>query len=135
MRTDADEVKSILQLDYDTNRNPSLTPYMTAASLIIDRVKVCASAKSKALTETELTILETWLSAHLYQQSDPGYSSRNTGGAGGSFLGQTGMGLDSTRYGQTAKLLDYSGCLTAILEKREVSFEWMGTPPDEALKK
>ena len=49
----------------------------------------------------------------------------------------TGKSLDSTHYGQTAKLLDTSGCLAEISKEAEtggkttVGIDWLGKPPSE----
>lgn len=135
-RTDADAVKLVLLDDYgpkEDGTEPSLTPFITAASLIIDRVATCSTAKGDPHSVAELLVLETWLAAHLYGQADQPYSSRSTSGASGQFQGQTGMSLDSTKYGQTAAGMDHSGCLRAHFEKRTARMDWLGVGQDEQL--
>lgn len=52
------------------------------------------------------------LAAHLIASGrERQYSSASEGGGTVSFEGETGMGLDGTTYGQTAKLLDPTGQL------------------------
>lgn len=136
-RTDSDTVKGVLRLgsvggDYDdVVGNPSLIPYIDAATLVVDRVASCAARRSRTLSTDELLKIETWLAAHFYAMSDQTYSSKSTSGASGSFHGQTGMNLDATKYGQTAKTLDYSGCLTAIDKRAFAGFTWLGKVPSE----
>jgi hypothetical protein len=137
IRTDADAVKKVMApgRDYDTKRNPDLTPFITAASRVVDRLAAAALAAELeapyALEEADALLVETWLSAHFYKQSDKGFTSRSTEGASGSFQGQTTMGLDSTLYGQTAKSLDPTGFLPGIMDPAKASGEvggfWLGT--------
>lgn len=115
------------QGDYDGTTD--LDPFIVAASIMIDRVEACATAKEYTLSSTELEIIERWLAAHMYQMSDQGYTSKSTGGASASFMGQTGMYLEGTKYGQMALMLDTSGCLHAISKRQVATGFWLGTPP------
>ena len=136
-RTNAAAVKTLMApgRDYDTRRNPDLSPFIDTASLMVDRVAECAEEEGDSLSDAALELIERWLSAHFYQQSDQGYSSKSTGGASGSFHGQTGMRLEGTKYGQTALDLDHSGCLQAITgeSRAEASLDWLGKPPSEQI--
>lgn len=115
-RTDAAAVKLVLApgLDYDTERQPSLTPFIDAASSTVDDVVDCASDKGVTLTAAKLELIERWLAAHLYKMSDQQLSSKNTSKAGGSFRAAGGLNLDGSTYGQVARGLDSSGCLAVI---------------------
>lgn len=119
--------------DYDTVNNPSLQPFIEAASSVVDDVVTCATRKGKTLTSTKLELIERWLAAHLYQMSDEGYTSRSTMSASGSFQGQTGMYLEATMYGQTAITLDPTGCLVAIAKGARPTARafWAGKRPSE----
>lgn len=131
VRTDSTSVQGVLMDDYGSGKD--LTGFILTASRIIDRVATCASNKGKTLDSEELELLERWLAAHLYCQSDQPYSSKSTSRASGSFQGQTGMMLDSTKYGQTAKLLDSSGCLTTLEKRQVVSLDWLGKTTSEQI--
>lgn len=134
-RTTADQVKAILMSDYGPKRSgdlPDLAPFIRAAGLMIDRVATCATAKGLTLTSAELVELECWLAAHFYSVSDRPYQSTSTDRAGATYQGRTGMGLDSSYYGQTAMILDYSGCLAAIASRRRASITSIGKRPDDA---
>lgn len=109
-RTNADAVKAILKGNYDAASAPDLTPFISAANTLVNQLDT-ADTGNLADDDT-LTTLETWLGAHFYQVMDNGYQSRSTGKASGSFRGQTQMYLDSTLYGQQAKILDPTGFLT-----------------------
>lgn len=132
-RTNSSAVKALLLpgKDYDLDRAPSLTPFIDSASAIVSRVAACAIAKGEPLSSSELELIERWAAAHLYVCSDQTYASKSTEGASASFHGQTGMHFESSRYGQTALSLDFSGCLSAITEKRVASAAWLGRPPSE----
>lgn len=50
---------------------------------------------------------KTWLTAHLIRTSkDKGVDSEKINDVSIDYVGETGLGLDSTRYGQMAKLFD-----------------------------
>lgn len=140
-RATADSVRAVLAPggDYDLDRNPDLTPFITASALLVARVEECAADKDYVLTEDELTAIEDWLAAHFYVVSDQTYASKSTDGASASFHGQTGMYLDSSRYGQTAKVIDTSGCLSTLVEtaqaqvQRKSAIYWLGKPPSDQL--
>lgn len=126
-RTTSASVQDILGNNYDGST--SLTPFIDTATAIVDRVETCAADRDKALTDAELELIERWLAAHCYQQMDQGYASKSTDGAGASFHGQTGMHLESTKYGQMALRLDWSGCLTAIGSRQTARMAWLGKAP------
>lgn len=133
IRTTALAVQKVLMEDYATNEAPDLTPFMEAASSLVDDVISCAANKGKSLSASKLELLERWLSAHFYQQSDKGYSSKSTAGASASFQGQTAMRLESTQYGQMAMVLDSSGCLFNINSNAVVQGFWLGKTSGEQL--
>lgn len=137
-RTTATAVKDVLRLgteggDYDDVNNPSLTPYIDSVSLFVTRVAACATAKGKTLNAAELEMIERWLAAHAYALSDQTYASSSAGGASASFHGQTGKGLESTRYGQHAMDIDYSGCVRAVSMKKTAGGFWLGKPPSDQI--
>ena len=115
--------------DYDGSRD--LPPFIDSATAVVDRVNTCATNKGVTLTSTELELIERWLAAHLYAMSDQQLASKNTQGSGGSFRAAGGLALDGTTYGQTAKMMDPSGCLNAIGSRRRAWGAWLGKPPSE----
>lgn len=121
-RITPDDVKSIIQVD----ERIKLTGFIETASALINRVKTCAASRRVSLSEDELRLLEMWVAAHLYAIRDQQYQSKNTGKAGATFQGQTGMRLESTYYGQTALTLDASGCLQTQSKATVVQFGWLG---------
>jgi len=126
VHTNATAVELLLGDDYDAQRVGGLQPFIDTANAIIDSVEACAGT---TLTESRLELMERWLSAHCYCQSDPTYANESKGGASGAYTGQTGMFLESTRYGQMALSLDSTGCLAEVTkpEGRPVAGGfWMG---------
>jgi hypothetical protein len=99
----------------------NLQPFIDSATVIVDRVAVCAAKRHKTLGPAELELVERWLAAHAYCHMDPIYMSKSTAGASASFQrGSGGEGFESTDYGKMAVRIDYSGCLSAI-GKRQVA--------------
>ncbi len=133
-RTTTILVEALLGNDYDpapeVGEPTDLQQYIDSAGVIVSRVATCAAAKGMALTTEELELIERWLSAHCYVQMDQTYASHSDG-ASASFHGQTGMHLESSRYGQMAMDIDYSGCLTAISKRQIARAAWLGKPPSE----
>lgn len=133
VRTTSAAVRALLEPGkaYDTVDSPSLTPFIDAASAMIDDVNECATADGVTLGDTRLELIERWLAAHFYVMSDQAYTSEGTEGASASYQGQTAMFLTASKYGQMAMRLDKSGCLEAVggAERKVASGFWLGKPP------
>jgi hypothetical protein len=127
VRTTSAAVKLILGNHYDSANNPSLDPFIESASVMIDQVVTCATAKGVTLTTAQLEIIERWLSAHFYALSDPIESERITGKAASKFQGATGTGFNFTAYGQMAVRMDSSGCLSEMNSTQQATVLWLGT--------
>lgn len=123
-RTNANAVRDLLGNQYDGSS--SLIPFIDTASVIVTRVVACATKKSVTLSTEEQELIERYLAAHFYGNKDQFYSSKSTAGASASFMGQTGMRLDGSNYGQTAQTLDPSGCLAALSKGAKASIMWLG---------
>jgi hypothetical protein len=134
-RTSADAMKALLGNNYDP-RIESLDAFIDTASALVDYVD--SKDTGGILTETLLERIECLLSAHYYELADPGFQSRSTGGASGSYHGQTLTYLSSTPYGQQAIALDVTGTLARINReaaegpKRKVDLTWLGKTELEA---
>jgi hypothetical protein len=127
-RTTAAAVQAIIQ----TKSSISLTPFIEAANALV--TECCTSTD---YTVADLEKIERWLSAHLYTNRDPRRSQDKVDVIGATYQGQTGLGFDSSFYGQTAMRLDYKGGLAALNERikkgrgRTVSMTWLGTEKEE----
>lgn len=131
-RTTEDQVRGILLKDYDSQNNPSLDPFIEAASALTDGVVAAAARKGVVLGDASLELIERWLAAHGYCMNDPQYSEKQTGRARGVYLGDKAVkGLDGSRYGQHAKLLDPTGYLKALDKGGGVGLYWLGLYPSE----
>jgi hypothetical protein len=120
-------VEDVLQECYQAGLK--LDRYIRAASLVIDRVVACASAKGITLTTAEQMEMESWLAAHFYTKMDPTYASRSTDGASGSFVRDKDV---PEPFKDGALMLDPSGCLLLALNKTQrATAGWMGRPPSE----
>jgi hypothetical protein len=108
-RTDEDAVIAILQ-DYDTSFD--LEAFIDAATMVVD--DYCLNSD---YADAKLLKIETYLAAHFYEVTvgRPVTEQVGSGGAGArtTFESKIGLGLDLTRYGQMAKLLDPKMSLAA----------------------
>jgi hypothetical protein len=93
------------------------TPFIQAAAGAMSSLPSITSLSDDLKKE-----IQRWLSAHFLAMYDQRVSSEKTGDASFNYEGTTGMGLDSTRYGQQAKILDPTGSL-AGLSKQQALFE------------
>lgn len=116
-----------------TDANLSISPFIEAATILVDRVATCATARSETLTTDQLHIIETYLAAHFYAHRDPQYQEKQTEKASAVFQGKTGMGLESTYWGQTAMTLDTSGCLASFGRGTRASLNWLGKAPSDQI--
>lgn len=131
VRTSPALVKEIIEFDTDL----SMQPFIIAASNMVDQLAAEADTEY-TLAAATLELIERWLAAHFYAMRDQQYSSKSTGGAGGSFQGQTSMVLTATQYGQMAMLLDTTNWLSKrsreVLEGRKrMIFTWVGNEPED----
>jgi len=108
------EVRQILPEDADLTVN--LTPFITAASQMVDRVEAKAAEEGSgvSVSDDELKEIERWLTVHLFCIRDRLVSERKIGDAMDRYQGKTGMGLDATTYGQQAKMMDPTGELARL---------------------
>lgn len=130
VRTTEADVKAILLRDYDDIESPSLVPFITTASMVVDRLATQATANGVAFSITQQELVERWLSAHYYAQSDKPFQEESTGMAKSVYSGVTGKYLDSTLYGQTAKSIDPTGLLAGLTSGKTYGAFWLGKSPD-----
>ena len=128
-RTSQEAVEGILGDNYDTDGKPSLSPQITTANALTTEVVAVAARKNLTLSAALLQEVECWLAAHFYGHADQLYQEKKTADASAVFQGQTGKGLESTQYGQTAMLLDTTGSLRTINEGKRPGFAWLGKAP------
>jgi hypothetical protein len=131
-RTNAQAVKDILTAggNYDTKRNPPLAPFVATASALVDAAAACMTRKGLAVPAATLELMERWLAAHAYCQSDALYRSRSTEGASGAFVRPKG---EDEPFELMATKLDTTGCLGAVLRQRRAGGVWLGKTEVEQL--
>jgi hypothetical protein len=130
-RTSSALVQGLLLRDYDTRNNPSLTPFIDTASLVVDAVAACAARKGLTVSDEFLEMLERWLAAHYYTKNNPTYSSKSNDGRSASYIRDPKV---PEPYKAGAMELDYTGCLLAVLNSgARVSMTWLGKRPREAV--
>jgi hypothetical protein len=105
------EVKTILDTDITT------TPFINTANLFINE-----NTTLLELSDDRLYQIELYLSAHFACTLDPRITQEKIGDATNTYQLKSGLGLDATMYGQTAKMLDTTGTL-ANLTKDKVLLE------------
>jgi len=131
-RTTSIAVQRVLGDHYDTQHQPALDPFIKTANLLVNQVALQLSSPDTAT----LAEIECYLAAHFYAHADQITQSKNTGGASGSFQGQTAMVLMGTQYGQTACMLDSTGYLAKRSkevetgQRRMATISWLGEDPD-----
>ncbi len=111
IRTKPKDVQDILGRNYGEGTN--LSPYIEAASSIVDRLVVAAAAlgvATRAVSASQAELVERWLAAHYYTQMDPLYKRRQTADGSGDFV--------EHGYLEAAKQIDPSGLLDGILSRR-----------------
>lgn len=119
------DVDAIIR-DYDTDID--LAPFITMANVLTD--KVSSKDTDSELTTGQLVEIERLLSAHFYDQRDHDLENEITGDAEGKYTGKFGMGLERTRHGQDAMMLDTTGYLRKISKGIvKAGATWLGKPP------
>lgn len=123
-RITEEDVRGIIDSDADL----SVAPFINTANALTDYVSDQDSASS--LGSALLKQIELFLSAHFYEHLDPQYASQSTEKASATYQGQFKLGLEGSKWGQTAMMLDVSGTLAGLNRgRRRVSLAWLGYPP------
>lgn len=119
MRTTAELVAGIIEVDDEID----LAPFISAASQLVDIVD-----EESDLSETVLTTIETWLSAHFYTLRDPRPVHERAGSVAQTNQSKVDLGLATSHYGQMAMTLDTSGTLRRISRGQlTATVTWLGT--------
>lgn len=105
-----------------------LQPFIDSADILIQNIPVYASNTNQTIATNQLEIIERWLAAHLYAINNPtaARSSIGTGGVNLGLQGQSTLNLRSTRWGQNAIMLDFTGYLNSIDNRAVARINWLG---------
>lgn len=82
------------------------------------------------LDDARLEKVERWLAAHFYCILRPRAMSESAGPVSETIESRVDLGLNVTRYGQMAMVLDSTGTLKALNNtkgKKTVGIDWLGT--------
>lgn len=124
-RVNPDDVEKIIR-DYDTDIN--LAPFLNMANALVDH---CASSD---LSDAQMFEMERLLAAHFYDQRDHEVDSEHTEKGGGKHTGTYGMGLERTRHGQDAMVMDTTGCLRKVSKGVvKATAIWLGKSPSNQI--
>jgi hypothetical protein len=114
-RVDIDEVKEVFAVSATSVlSNVQMEVFINTANMIVTNVLV---ASGKAYTDAELKEIERYLAAHFCSLRDQRAAAEKFDVLAVTYQGKTGMALDATHYGQTAKLLDRYGVLQTLGDK------------------
>lgn len=132
-RTSSVNVKTIIEVDDDVD----LTPFITAATALV--TKFCADFEYSAdptANSDHLELIERWLAAHFYTNLHP-RATLEQARVQAQYQSKVDLRLNTSHYGQTAMLLDFSGALAAYNnglgtvsespKKIAVGIAWLGT--------
>ena len=119
-RTDVLAIRQILETEVSDD---DLVAYVTSASVFVDNLFSAAGLDDSLLTE-----LEKWICAHFVASTrTQQLQEAKAGPVEFRAQGKTGMGFESTHYGQTAISLDPTGLLKdASLGTRPIVFHAVG---------
>ncbi len=102
-----------VRLIFDTDlTDPELVAFIASAGVIVG-AEGC-DLLGKGVTVATIDEVQKWLAAHLGTANDPRVESHRTSGHTVAFESKIDLGLDSSRYGQMAKRLDPTGCLSQL---------------------
>lgn len=117
------EVESIME---DLDSSDDISAFITAANLVVTE-KLGSSGLSSSL----LKEIERWLSAHFVTCMKRIPTKIKVGETENSYDWVNGEGLNASRYGQTVKMLDTTGTMSAELGKPGILFDvLMDLPTD-----
>lgn len=130
IRTTKQAVIDLMAPGRDYDGRSDLTGFIATANSRINWIVANAATYRRTVpSAADLELIERWLSAHFYKQSDQQLQSSNAGRSSGSFRGMTAEGLKSTLYGRTAVGMDTTRMLSAIDEGRIAVGIWLGKAP------
>lgn len=115
-RTSAEEVRQIIATALT---DVEIGAYIAGANNLVTQVLGDDASISNGLKVE----IERWLTAHFMACTrDQQLAEAGAGTAKAKFQGKTDMGLDATFYGQQVKVLDVTGKLVALEDKKVRAF-------------
>ena len=111
MRTSEEEVEEILDPKLEIE-DLNITAFITTANNLVNQ-QLQGELSNEILNE-----IEKWLSAHFVTVSVRQPQRYSLGDEDISYDNELGLGLDNTMYGQQAKMLDTTGSLSSLGQKK-----------------
>lgn len=120
-RTTRDLVAGIIETDPQIvlSDETGLDPFIDTANDLVTRL--CTNSN---YSDNTLELIERWLSAHFYAVRDPRTTTEGAGGVSAGYESRVDLGLNLTRYGQQAMLVDSDNNLAALNKRNQE-----GVPP------
>lgn len=116
-RVEVDEVKQIIETSLS---DPIITAFIDSANVTVTALL----GTSTVLSTDQMKEIEKWMAAHLIACTrERQVKSESVDGASVTYEGSTGDGLDSTMYGQMAKMLDTSGVLASSIGMKTITIK------------
>lgn len=103
-RVQPSEVKEIFDTELS---NTAVQQWIEIANTLVDRI----SDRDSSITSTTLTQIEKLAACHLAATQDPRLEQASAETRSATYQGETGMGWESTIYGQQALALDPTNVL------------------------
>ena len=132
-RTNAALVEAII----DVESGIDLDPFINAANSLVTQESTGDSVDTE-YPESQLIMIETWLAAHFYCMYDPRAVEEKAGDVRARYETKIERGLDLSKYGQMAMMLDYQGGLSGLNDAikngnagNKVGALWLGTLPED----
>ena len=136
-RTTADNIKAVVEVDPEIiTVDADLDPFIATATAIVDAV--CLDSDYDATT---LELIERWLAGHCYRIRDSAFVAESVnalgrGGISANYLAKADLGLNQTREGQMALIVDTAGNLANLnaaaspssskVTRKKASGFWLG---------
>ncbi len=115
IRTTAPQVCAII----DTALKPdAVVPFIKPASILVDRIALADTS----VADDVLLEIETQLAAHFLTLFEPRVVKEEAGATKFEYEGETGMALESSKYGQMAMVLDPTDTLVKANDPSRVSY-------------
>jgi len=116
----------------DVESGDLLAPFISAANSLVSQF--CTGDEvSEAYDTLPLQEIETWLAAHFYCMYAPRAETEKAGDVAAKYETKIERGLDLSKYGQMAMVLDWQGGLSSLNQQtlagvaRTIGATWLGT--------
>lgn len=126
VRTTATAVRKIIEIP-SSKVDGDIDPFIETANDLVTE-----NCTDSGYSDAKLELIERWLSAHFYAVMESPPAGETAGDVSENKQYQVGLGLDETKWGQQAKIIDSAGNLAALDAQSKgsgskMSLSWLGT--------